>query len=133
MVTDVLAGGTDIAALLVVGEAGVGKSRLVGAAADTVCADTAVLAGGCLPLSEGRPFLPVIDVLRGMADLDGGQFLKAALADCPEFARTELARLLPELEEPRRQRTARADDEWRRYVVLLPRRSSLHAVTNEVW
>src|SRR5262245_39697842 len=84
-VTNVLAGETDTDALLVVGEAGVGKSRLVGAATDALRADAAVLLGACLPLSEGRPFLPVVDVLRGMASVDGGQLLKAALADCPAF------------------------------------------------
>jgi DNA-binding CsgD family transcriptional regulator len=127
LVTHVLAGGPD-AALLVVGEAGVGKSRLVAAATDTVRAD--VLMGGCLPLSEGRPFLPIVDVLRGMADLDGGQLLKAALADCAEFVRTELARLLPELEETSERRTAGADDEWRRQRLLDAVRQVLRAAAS---
>ena len=123
-VANVLTGGAD--ALLVVGEAGVGKSRLVGAAADVVRADTAVLMGGCLPLSEGRPFLPVVDVLRGMADVDRGQLLKAALADCPAFVRAELARLLPEIDEST-TRTAGADDEWRRQRLLEAVRQVLRA------
>jgi AAA ATPase domain len=127
MVTYVLTSGPDAAALLVVGEAGVGKSRLVGAAVDAVRADTAVLIGGCLPLSEGRPFLPVVDVLRGMAEVEGGRLLKAALADCPAFVRTELARLLPELEETSEQRIAGADDEWRRQRLLDAVRQVLRA------
>jgi predicted ATPase len=127
MVTYVLTSGPDAAALLVVGEAGVGKSRLVGAGVDAVRADTAVLIGGCLPLSEGRPFLPVVDVLRGMAEVEGGRLLKAALADCPAFVRTELARLLPELEETSEQRIAGADDEWRRQRLLDAVRQVLRA------
>jgi DNA-binding CsgD family transcriptional regulator/tetratricopeptide (TPR) repeat protein len=106
------------AALLVVGEAGVGKSRLVAAAVEAVRPEVPVLQGWCLQLSEGRPFLPVVDVLRGMSELEGGQLLKAALADSPVFVRTDLARLLPELEDEALSATAGADDEWRRHRLL---------------
>ena len=65
-VSELLSGESARAAMLVMGEAGVGKSRLVASAADAISgADVVVLTGWCLPLSEGLPFLPVIDVLRG--------------------------------------------------------------------
>jgi DNA-binding CsgD family transcriptional regulator len=118
VVTDTL-GGESAAALLVVGEAGIGKSRLLAAATEAVAAEVAAVTGWCLQLSEGRPFLPVVDVLRGMAELDGGRLLKAAFADCPAFVRTDLARLLPELEDtPPPPATTGADDEWRRHRLL---------------
>ena len=116
VVTNTL-GSESAAALLVVGEAGVGKSRLVGVAADAVRPEVTVLPGWCLQLSEGRPFLRIVDVLRGMSEVDGGQLLKAALADCPGFVRTDLARLLPELEDTPPV-TAGTDDEWRRHRLL---------------
>jgi predicted ATPase len=127
VVTNVLTGGADVAALLVVGEAGVGKSRLVAVSADAVRAQVAVLAGGCLPLSKGLPFLPVVDVLRGMASVDRGQLLKAALAECPSFVRTELARLLPELEDAGEQRTESMYADWRRQRLLDAVRQALCA------
>ncbi|HEY0645962.1 MAG TPA: AAA family ATPase, partial [Nocardioides sp.] len=48
--------------LVVTGQAGIGKTRLVSAAAERAAAFVAV--GHCLPLSTGVPLLPVIDVLR---------------------------------------------------------------------
>ena len=112
LLLNVLTGGADVNALLVVGEAGVGKSRLLAAATAAVPADVAVLQGGCLPLSERRPFLPVVDVLRSMAEIDGGQLLKSVVADCPTFVRLELARLLPELEDEGAQPATRTDNQW---------------------
>ena len=50
--------------LLVTGEAGIGKTTLVGAAAAAI-ADTFVATGHCLPLSAEVPLMPVVDVLRG--------------------------------------------------------------------
>ncbi len=110
--------GESAAAVLIVGEAGVGKSRLVAAAVEAVRPEVTVLQGWCLQLSEGRPFLPIVDVLRGMSELDGGQLLKAALADNPVFVRTDLTRLLPELEDEALPATSGADDEWRRHRLL---------------
>ena len=48
--------------LLVTGEAGLGKTRLVTTAAETV--DGFVARGSCLPLSRQVPLLPVVDVLQ---------------------------------------------------------------------
>jgi MoxR-like ATPase len=52
-VADALRGEVGLAALLVVGEAGIGKSRLVEAVADAVQADVAVLMGWCMPRRKG--------------------------------------------------------------------------------
>ena len=51
-----------VALTLVIGEAGIGKSRLV---AETVQAtpERLTLAGGCLPMRHALPLLPVVDAL----------------------------------------------------------------------
>jgi DNA-binding CsgD family transcriptional regulator len=91
-----LARAVDGQPLLVVigGEAGVGKTRLaeqLAAAAQEQ--GVRVLGGGCVPLGEeGLPFGPVIQALRGLADLDPAE-LQAVAGP----ARQELARLLPDL------------------------------------
>jgi DNA-binding CsgD family transcriptional regulator len=100
-VSQLLSGETEHAAMLIMGEAGVGKSRLVAAAAEAVTrAGVVVVTGWCLPLSEGLPFLPVLDVLWALAKVDEGRLLQDALAECPPFVRAEVGRLLPDLAEP---------------------------------
>jgi DNA-binding CsgD family transcriptional regulator/tetratricopeptide (TPR) repeat protein len=85
--------------VLVGGEAGVGKTRLVGElVASARRAGATVLVGGCVELGgEGMPFAPLIEALRAFVrDLD-----EPALARLvPGRARAELARLLPELAAP---------------------------------
>ena len=84
--------------LLVTGEAGIGKTRLV-ATAQRCTPDVLVLQGRCLPLSTEAPLLPVADVLGAAWRSDGGTLLTAALTSCPSYVGRSLARLLPELEE----------------------------------
>src|SRR3954470_8177009 len=96
--------------LLVTGEAGIGKSRLVETAASQAI-DVFVARGACLPLSAQVPLLPVTDALRDLFDVDGGQQLKEALADCPVYVGPALRRLLPELEDLVPAAPA-PDDEW---------------------
>jgi DNA-binding CsgD family transcriptional regulator/tetratricopeptide (TPR) repeat protein len=96
--TDRAAAGTP-AAVLIGGEAGVGKTRLVGeVVAAARRAGATVLVGGCVELGgEGVPFAPLIEALRGyVRDLDEPE-LARLLSD---QARAELARLLPELDPP---------------------------------
>src|SRR5262245_49902739 len=92
-----LAHAVDGEPLLVVvgGEAGVGKTRLVEQLAATASQEgVRVLGGGCVPLGEeGLPFAPVIEALRGLAD----QLDPAELAAVAGPAQPELARLLPDL------------------------------------
>jgi DNA-binding CsgD family transcriptional regulator/tetratricopeptide (TPR) repeat protein len=86
-------------AVLVGGEAGVGKTRLVGElVASARQAGATVLVGGCVELGgEGMPFAPLIEALRPFVrDLDEPELARLV----PGRARAELARLLPELAAP---------------------------------
>jgi predicted ATPase len=87
------------AVVVVGGEAGVGKSRLVGElVAGSRAAGATVLAGGCVELGgEGLPFAPVVAALRMLAGDLGAAELATVV---PGPARSELARLLPELGRP---------------------------------
>src|ERR1039458_7542323 len=86
-------------AVLLGGEAGVGKSRLVGEfGAAAVAADGRVLTGGCLELgTDGLPFAPFTAVLRDLVHELGADAVAALL---PGRTTRGLARLLPELGEP---------------------------------
>ena len=53
--------------VLVAGEAGIGKTRLVGEFADDVAAEAIVLAGGCV--DAGVPYSPITDALRCAAEV----------------------------------------------------------------
>ena len=81
--------------VLIGGEAGVGKTRLVEQLAATARErGVRVLGGGCVPLGEeGLPFAPVIEALRGLADVLDADELQAVAGP----ARQELARLVPDL------------------------------------
>jgi len=84
------------AAVLVAGEAGVGKTRLV-QEFTTHAADTRamVLAGGCVALTEADlPYAPVAQALRTLLRHPD----QASVGGLLEEARGELARLLPELD-----------------------------------
>ncbi len=81
--------------VVVTGEAGIGKSRLVTEAAAQ--AEVPFVTGWCQRLSSDLPFLPFLDLLRGMRELDGGRVVESAVRRCPGFVRVELAVLLPEL------------------------------------
>jgi DNA-binding CsgD family transcriptional regulator/tetratricopeptide (TPR) repeat protein len=92
------------AAVLVAGEAGVGKTRLVGefAARASAAGGTSVLTGGCVALVEGEPaYAPLVEALRGLVQRLGPAALPRLLAG----DRGELARLLPELGEAGRRPT----------------------------
>ncbi|MFI6322615.1 AAA family ATPase [Nonomuraea sp. NPDC050556] len=83
--------------VLVGGEAGVGKTRLINEFA-THAGDARVLVGGCLELgTEGLPFAPFTAVLRRLAR-DLGHDRIAELV--PGGTTKGLARLLPEFGEP---------------------------------
>jgi DNA-binding CsgD family transcriptional regulator len=86
-------------AVLLGGEAGVGKSRLVsefGQAAGA--AGARVLTGGCLELgTDGLPFAPFTAVLRDLVHELGADEVASML---PGRTTRGLARLLPELGEP---------------------------------
>jgi tetratricopeptide (TPR) repeat protein len=82
--------------LLVAGEAGIGKTKLVDTARATT--DVFVASGNCLPLSTQVALLPITDALRAVYEPDTGRRLKEALVDCPTYVPMALQRLLPELD-----------------------------------
>jgi DNA-binding CsgD family transcriptional regulator/tetratricopeptide (TPR) repeat protein len=129
-VSELLGGGSDRAAMLIVGEAGVGKSRLVSAATDAVAeAGVLVVSGWCLPLAGGLPFLPVLDVLRVLGRVDNGRLLNDALAQCPAFVRAEVDRLRSNLEEPTGESgSGGSDDGWRKQRLFEALRQLLEAL-----
>ncbi|MFD0317438.1 helix-turn-helix transcriptional regulator [Streptomyces flavalbus] len=92
-------------ALLVGGEAGVGKSRLIEEFAATACrAGAVVVVGGCVEIgADGLPFAPFSTALRALR-----RELPAELAAAAEGQEEELSRLLPELGEAP---TGRHDEE----------------------
>ncbi|MFJ5307890.1 AAA family ATPase [Streptomyces sp. NPDC088350] len=95
-------------ALLLGGEAGVGKTRLVEEFATAACRGGAVVAlGGCVEIgADGLPFAPFSTALRALRR-ELPEELSAAAAGQEE----ELARLLPELAETPTDRRARRHDE----------------------
>jgi tetratricopeptide (TPR) repeat protein len=93
--------------LLVTGEAGMGKTALVGAAAAS--SETTVVTGPCLHLSREVPLLPIIEALRTLHDTDDGRWVGTALRACPAYVGSSLARLLPELGAPS---SSPSEDPW---------------------
>ena len=75
----------------VLGEAGVGKSRLVRALIDTIGPDATVLRGRCLPYGESITFWPLLAIVRdacGIDELDSeAQARVESLTGDPEVAR----------------------------------------------
>ncbi len=90
--------GSDAPMLLVVGDAGVGKTRFVGEGMRQATARGMVSAwGGCLPLAEKLPLLPVMDALGELSRLEDGALVDAALNTSPKYVRMEIELLLPQL------------------------------------
>ena len=86
------------AVVLVGGEAGIGKTRLI-AELTTRCATdgTRVLAGGCVPVGDGvLPYAPFVEALRSLPAELGVDAVRELVG--PSWP--ELARLLPALGEP---------------------------------
>ena len=61
----------------VVGDAGVGKSRLVAEALDAV--EARVVRGRCLPYGEGITYWPVVEVVKQLAVLPSDPAAAAAI------------------------------------------------------
>jgi DNA-binding CsgD family transcriptional regulator/tetratricopeptide (TPR) repeat protein len=88
----------DPAVVLVGGEAGIGKTRLVSELTAACAADgTRVLTGGCVPVGEGSlPYAPVVEVLRALVAELGPDTVRELVG--PSWP--ELARLAPGLGRP---------------------------------
>src|SRR5215472_5970442 len=90
--------GGDTRMVLVVGDAGVGKTRFAGEGMRRAAFSGLVpVWGGCLPLAEKLPLVPVAAALGELSRLDGGRLLEAALGMVPPYVRAEVERLLPQL------------------------------------
>ena len=63
---------------LIVGEAGVGKSRLAAEFIERLPAETTVASGRCRPYGEGITFWPIAEVVRQLAEIDDGDPIEAA-------------------------------------------------------
>ena len=83
--------------LLVTGEAGIGKTKLVSTAVALRDGHPCVASGACLPLATSVPLLPVAELLRSVYEVDHGQWLKEAFAECAPYVPDSLTRLVPEL------------------------------------
>ena len=112
--------------MLVAGEAGIGKSRLVVTAAQT--SDVLVAVGHCLPLSTQVPLMPIGEALRAIYDVDDGQRLKEALNLVPPYVRESLARLLPELTEGTSQESQDEFSRQRLFAALSKCLSRVHSL-----
>ena len=101
--------------VLVVGDAGAGKTRFVAEAmARAAAAGMVVVRGECLPLAGTLPLLPVRAALDELAGLDGGRLLTAALDAAPGYVRGEVARLLPAMGPGGGAAPGGRDGEWSR-------------------
>jgi predicted ATPase len=86
------------AVVLVGGEAGIGKTRLVAELTARCATDgTRVLAGGCVPVGDGAlPYAPIVEALRALASEVGVTTVRELIG--PSW--DELARLLPAMGDP---------------------------------
>ncbi|GGN83926.1 LuxR family transcriptional regulator [Actinoplanes lobatus] len=97
--------------VLVTGEVGIGKTRLVTQAAQVARDEGAVVVeASCLPLDVRLPLLPVIEVLRSLDRALG----REVLAALPLYALDELARLVPEVIGRQAGPDALPAGEWQR-------------------
>jgi ATP/maltotriose-dependent transcriptional regulator MalT len=106
--------GGDTRLVLVVGDAGLGKTRFAGEGTRRAAAAGMVSVwGSCLPLAERLPLLPVAEAVGQLSRLDGGGLLEAALGMVPPYVRAEVQRLLPQL-GPGGTPTGGRGEGWRR-------------------
>ena len=114
--------------LLVSGEAGIGKTRLVSSAA-TLTTDTFVATANCLPLASDVPMRPVAEALQKVATEDGGDWLRGVLATSPTYVPATLGRLVPEV-APETDAPA-IEDEWSRQRLFLAVLATMTALQAE--
>ena len=86
--------------------------------------------GGCLPLAGELPLLPVADALGKLSRLEDGRLLDGALATVPRYVRTEVARLLPQLEAGEPGRSGGVEG-WQRERLFLAVAELLGAVAQD--
>jgi class 3 adenylate cyclase/tetratricopeptide (TPR) repeat protein len=89
-----VAGTRSCGLLTVIGEAGVGKSRLIREFATRASADerTQVVRGRCLPYGDGVTFWPIAEIVQNAAGIADEDSLDVALAKIAEVARGAVGR-----------------------------------------
>ena len=88
--------GGDARMVLVVGDAGVGKTRFTEEGMGRAATAGMVMARGeCLPLADTLPLLPVATAIGELGRLANGTLLAAALEAAPDYVRAEVGRLGP--------------------------------------
>jgi DNA-binding CsgD family transcriptional regulator/tetratricopeptide (TPR) repeat protein len=122
----------DARLVLVVGDAGVGKTRFAGEGMARAAAAGIVTARGeCLPLAGTLPLLPITQALRELAEPDGGRLLEEALTAAPAYVREEVGRLLPLVGPGDGPGAAGRDEGWRRERLFSAVADLLVAVAGE--
>lgn len=102
--------------VVVSGEAGIGKTRLVAEFLADVPADTIVLRGQCIDLDrDAPPYAPIVASLRALAVEIGEAALLEATGSVASLSRDALAILLPELGETDAPEARRRGDPDRLY------------------
>jgi hypothetical protein len=86
-----------------------------------------VLVGACLPLAADMPLLPFGDILRAAHEVDGGQWVTSASADCPRYVAESVELLLPELRDDSGQPSPATGDghPWWRQQLFVSLRACL--------
>jgi DNA-binding SARP family transcriptional activator len=117
----------------VIGEAGLGKTRLVQEFAGRVGRKAHVLTGRCLPYGEGITFWPLQEVVRQAGDGDSPEAIKALLDGEPDAA-SVAEQLHRALGPGNRGSTAAAEIFWaaRRFLEALARHRPVLAVFEDL-
>jgi class 3 adenylate cyclase/tetratricopeptide (TPR) repeat protein len=87
--------------LTVVGDAGVGKSRLIREFASAMSREAHVVRGRCLPYGDGITFWPIAEIVRGVTEIASDDAREAAIA--------KISLLIDELGMDERDRAAVVD------------------------
>jgi DNA-binding CsgD family transcriptional regulator/tetratricopeptide (TPR) repeat protein len=118
--------------VLVVGDAGVGKTRFAGEGmARAAAAGMVMVRGECLPLAGTLPLLPVAQALRELGEPTGGRRLEEALTAAPAYVRGEVGRLLPQVGPGGGPDAGGRDGGWRRERLFSAVADLLGAVAGE--
>ncbi len=129
------AGGRTLRAVTVVGDAGVGKSRLTREFLASIGEDAFIVRGRCLSYGQGITFWPLVEIVRSAAEIDED--------DPPDRARAKILGLLGDQEVAERIASATgleaatfplAETFWavRRLVEILAERSPLVVVVDDI-